>query len=115
MGLFQNIVRYFTKIEEPPEYFKAVDTTLETEEELRKLLKESNAKVKALENILCSLATQVIDAVDTAADSLEYSGYTEEEEEEEEADEFMTVLYIIDDKPLEDFTDEEAAEYYSLS
>jgi hypothetical protein len=114
MGLFQNIVRYFTKIEEPPEYFKAVDTTLETEEELRKLLKESNAKVKALENILCSLATQVIDAVDTAADSLEYSGYTEEEEEEE-ADEFMTVLYIIDDKPLEDFTDEEAAEYYSLS
>jgi len=114
MGLFQNIVRYFTKIEEPPEYFKAVDTTLETEEELRKLLKESNAKVKALENILCSLATQVIDAVDTAADSLEYSGYTEEEEEEE-ADEFMTGLYIIDDKPLEDFTDEEAAEYYSLS
>ena len=114
MGFLQTLLQFFTngyKVESP-EYFKAVDTTLETEEELRRLLEESRAKVKSLEGILYNLATQVIDAVDTATDSLEDSGYTEEEES-------MTGLFVLDDKPLEDrplngFTDEEAAEYYSL-
>jgi hypothetical protein len=101
MGFLQTLLQFFTngyKVE-PPEYFKAVDTTLETEEELRKLLEESNAKVKLLEEALYQLATETLDATDNVLDSLVASGY-----------------YLEGDfKDLKDFTDEEAAEYFSLS
>jgi hypothetical protein len=99
MGLFQNIVQYFTKVEEPFGFYKAVDTTLETEEELRKLLEESNTKVKLLEEALYRLATETIATTDRVIDDLVASGYYSDS----------------DYTDLEDFTDEEAAEYFSVS
>ena len=101
MGFLQTLLQFFTngyKVE-PPEYFKAVDTTLETEEELRKLLEESNAKVRLLEEALYRLATETVAATDRVIDDLVASGYYSDS----------------DSTDLEDFTDEEAAEYFSVS